>query len=56
MAPRKKPSVDLKEAQSQLTQVKALIISLGQPYARVRRIDDALEVINSLMEKEKPKQ
>lgn len=52
MAPRKKPSVDLKEVRLQMVQVKALIISLGQPYARVRRIDDALEVIDSLIAKE----
>lgn len=48
MAPRKKQPVDLAEARTQMESVKALVISLGLPYSQVRRIDDALAVVDTL--------
>jgi len=48
MAPRKKPAVDLEVARHHMNQVKALVVSLGLPYSQVRRIDDALAVVDTL--------
>jgi len=48
MAPRKKPTVNLDEARQQMESVKALVISLGLPYSQVRRLDDALAVVDTL--------
>ena len=41
-----KNSIDLVSARNSMEQLKVLVLSMGLPYTNVRRIDDALEVIN----------
>lgn len=50
---KQKTNVDLAKAREQISQVKTLLISLGLPYAWVRTMDDALNVINNLEERTK---
>ena len=41
-----KNSIDLVSVRNSMEQLKVLVLSMGLPYTNVRRIDDALEVIN----------
>lgn len=48
MPPKKKPQVNLEETRRHLEATKALVVSLGLPYARVRNLDDAIKVVEML--------
>lgn len=53
MAKRHKTTVDLAEARQQLLNVKTLVVSLGLPYSKVRTLDDAINVVEQLEERNK---
>lgn len=48
MATRKKTEapIDLSVVRAELEKLKALVVVSGLPYTHVRRIDDALEVVD----------
>lgn len=50
MAPRKPkhPTPDLVSIRNNMEQLRELVIALGLPYTHVRRMDDALLVINKV--------
>ena len=46
VARRKQPAIDLDVVRAELEKLKSLVIVSGLPYTHVRRIDDALEVVD----------
>lgn len=50
---RKQPTIDLDIVRAELEKLKSLVLVSGMPYTHVRRVDDALKVVDILGKEKK---